>query len=120
MMLSSEELALLEHEGLTLTEAAKLIPGRRAGKRVSVESVWRWCMKGLCNETRLRSVLVGGQRLTTRTWLREFIEARTAEGEPEGQVVPRIRTPTQRQRDSERAREELEALWNRKKDRSAK
>jgi hypothetical protein len=119
-VLSSEELVLLEQEGLTLTEATKVLPGRVPGKRITVSTLWRWCMKGLRNGMRLRSVLVGGQRLTTRRWLQEFIEARTAEAEPEGQIAPRIRTPTQRERDSERARRELEALWNSKKQRSAK
>src|ERR1051325_1987914 len=31
---------------MTLTEAAKLIPGRRPGKRVSLGTLWRWCMQG--------------------------------------------------------------------------
>jgi hypothetical protein len=100
-MLSSDDLALLEHEGLTLTEAAKLLPGRRTGKRISVQTLWRWCMKGLHNGVRLKSVLVGGQRLTTRTWLQEFIEVRTQAAEPEDRPIPRFRTPTQRQRDSQ-------------------
>jgi len=120
VVLSSEELVLLEKEGLTLTEAAKILPGRIPSKRICTNTLWRWCMKGLNNGIRLKSVLVGGQRLTTRRWLQEFIEARTAEGEPEGRIMPRIRTPAQRQRDSERATKELEALWNSKKQRSAK
>jgi hypothetical protein len=118
-MLSSEELVLLEQDGLTLTEAAKLLPGRIPGKRIYVNSVWRWCMKGLGNGIRLKSVLVGGQRLTTRKWLQEFIEARRTEAEPKG-IIPRLRTPAQRQRDSERAMEELKAMWASRRKRSAK
>ena len=59
-----------------MTEAAALLPGRKPGKRLYVNTVWRWCMKGLRNGVRLRSVLIGGQRLTTRRWLQEFIQAR--------------------------------------------
>lgn len=108
-MLSSEELVLLEREGLNLTQAAKLLPGRIPGKRVNICTVWRWCMKGLRNGCRLRSVVVGGQRLTTRTWLQEFIEAGTAEAEPE-RILPQIRTPAQRRRACERAAKALEAV----------
>lgn len=118
--MTREELDLLEQEGLTMTEATKILPGRVPGKRIGVRTVWRWCMKGLSNGIRLRSVLVGGQRLTTRTWLQDFIEARTASSEPEGEFVPRFRTPTQRQRDSDRATEELKQLWNSTKQRSEK
>jgi hypothetical protein len=108
-MLSSEELILPGRKGLTLTQAARLLPGRIPGRRLNVCTVWRWCMRGLRNGTRLRSVLVGGQRLTTRTWLQEFIEASTAEAEPERRIIPPIRTPAQRRRASERAAEALEA-----------
>lgn len=110
-MLSSEEFALLEQEGMTLVEAARLLPGRRPGKRISVDTLWRWCVRGLGNGIRLKSVLVGGQRLTTRTWLQEFIEARTQAAEPEDRPPLRLRTTSQRQRDSQRAAEELKAMW---------
>src|SRR5262249_38167301 len=49
---------------LTLTQAAKLIPGRSEGKTASVNTLWRWCIRGV-HGTRLRSVLIGGRRCTT-------------------------------------------------------
>ena len=106
-----DDLELVAKEGLTLSEAAALIPGRKQGKRVYVNTVWRWCKKGVKNGIRLKSVLVGGQRYTTRRWLQEFIEA-MSQASGEGEVPPpAIRTPRQRQTASERAIEELKAAW---------
>ena len=113
-VLGPEELALLEEEGLTLTEAAALLPGRKPGKRLYVNTVWRWCVKGL-RGVRLRSVLVGGQRLTTRRWLREFLQAMNEARDPGGASPPVIRTPRQRQSASERAAEELKAAWKQRR-----
>jgi hypothetical protein len=111
-----EELALLEKEGLTMTEAAALLPGRKPGKRLYVNTVWRWCMKGLRNGVRLRSVLIGGQRLTTRRWLQEFIQAMSEAREPgDASPPPVTRTPRQRQSASERAGEELKAAWKQRR-----
>lgn len=99
-------------EYLTLTEAARLIPGRRPGKRVSLGTLWRWCTQGLRQGIRLKSVLVGGQRCTTRRWVEEFIEAMTQESRPAATDAPVVvRTPTQRQTASERAAAELKAAW---------
>lgn len=99
-------------EYLSLTEAARLIPGRRPGKRVSLGTIWRWCNQGLRQGIRLKSVLIGGQRCTTRRWLEEFIEAMSQESQPGVADRPAaIRTPTQRQTASERAAEELKAAW---------
>jgi hypothetical protein len=113
-VLGPEELALLEEEGLTLAEAAALLPGRKPGKRLYVNTVWRWCVKGL-RGVRLRSVLVGGQRLTTRRWLQEFIQAMSEARDPGGSSPPMIRTPRQRQSASERAAEELKAAWKQRR-----
>ncbi len=108
--LSEEELDLIEKEGLTLTEAAALLPGRKPGKRLYVNTIRRWCMKGLRN-VRLRSVLIGGHRLTTRRWLQEFIQALSEAHEPEEFSPPVIRTPRQRKSAAERAVEEWKAIW---------
>jgi hypothetical protein len=113
-VLGPEELALLEKEGLTLAEAAALLPGRKPGKRLYVNTVWRWCVKGL-RGVRLRSVLIGGQRLTTRRWLQEFIQAMSEARDPGGCSPPVIRTPRQRQSASERAAEELKAAWKQRR-----
>jgi hypothetical protein len=100
---------------LTLTEAAKLIPGREPGKRISVGTIWRWCKRGVRNGIRLQSVLIGQQRYTTKLWLQEFIDAVTKTAEPVGNEPPHSRTPRQRQAAAERATEELKKLWGQKR-----
>jgi len=56
---------------ITLTEAAKNIPGRP-----STNCVWRWCRKGVCSRTgeriRLQHARIGGKIFTTAKWLEEF------------------------------------------------
>ena len=101
-----DALTLIEREGLPLTAAAKLIPSRKPGKRVDVNTLWRWCQKGMASGVRLRSVLIGNVRYTTKTWLREFIQARSATRDSAGTEPPR--SPSARQSASERAAEELQ------------
>lgn len=107
--------ALIDREGLTLTEAAKLIPSRKRGKRVDVNTVWRWCKVGMASGLRLRSVMVGGVRYTTKSWLAEFIRSRSAPspacGHNNAQEPPR--STTARRSASDRAAEELQRRWRR-------
>lgn len=91
--------ALLYEEGLlTLTEAAKLktLPSR-GGKRPSLNTVWRWAMKGI-KGVKLETVRVGNAWCTSEPAVVRFIERLTAayRGEP---VVAAGRTPSQRAKD---------------------
>lgn len=56
---------------ISLTEAAKIAPGRP-----STNCVWRWCRKGVLSRggerIRLQHQRVGGMIFTTGTWLEEF------------------------------------------------
>lgn len=58
-------------ELITLTEAAKIAPGRP-----STNAMWRWCRRGVLSRggerVRLRHVRVGGQLFTRLEWLEEF------------------------------------------------
>ena len=58
-------------EHLTLTEAAKMAPGRP-----STSCVWRWCRRGVLSRmgerVQLRHMRVGGKLFTTASWLNEF------------------------------------------------
>lgn len=58
-------------EHLTLTEAAKIAPGRP-----STNCMWRWCRRGVLSRSgervHLRHVRVGGRIFTTARWLDEF------------------------------------------------
>lgn len=59
---------------LTLSEAARLAPGRP-----SASATWRWCRKGLRardgSSVHLKHVRVGRMVYTTAQWLHEFFEA---------------------------------------------
>jgi len=83
---------------LTLTEAAKTLPGR-----VALSTIWRWMQRGV-RGVRLQTVLVGGLRYTSREALQRFVEATTAAAD--GQPIP-ARTSRQRQKAIEQAEREL-------------
>ena len=58
-------------EHLTMTEAAKIAPGRP-----STNCIWRWCRRGVLARTgervRLQHVRIGGKIFTMARWLDEF------------------------------------------------
>lgn len=86
---------------LTLTEAAKTLPGRP-----SVTTLWRWRTRGV-RGVRLDTCAVGGRRYTSREAIQRFIAATTAAAD--GEPAP-LRTPHERQRAIDRAERELDAL----------
>jgi hypothetical protein len=59
---------------IPLHKATCLIPGRQGRKQVHANTLFRWCLHGV-RGVKLRSVLVGGQRYTTQTWVDEFLAA---------------------------------------------
>jgi hypothetical protein len=63
---------------MTLTEAAREIPGRKPGHPLGVNTLHRWCSRGV-RGVKLRSILFGGHRMTTRAWLAEFLAQINAE-----------------------------------------
>ena len=83
---------------LSLTEAAKSLPGRP-----HVCTLHRWRLRGV-RGTRLETVMVGGRRYTTSESLARFFAAITAASSG---VPPPIRTCKQRQRAIEAAELEL-------------
>jgi Protein of unknown function (DUF1580) len=52
---------------LRLADAAKIIPSHP-----HTSTLWRWCLKGV-KGVRLQTLVVGGRRYTTMTYLTEFI-----------------------------------------------
>jgi len=93
----------LSDELLTLPQAAALFPRRRGGSKVSTSTLWRWYARG-SRGVRLEVVRIGGQVLTTRDAIRDFIAARSVAG---GAPVPQDASPTTR---SKRAMKELERM----------
>jgi hypothetical protein len=89
---------------VSLTETAKFLPTRRAGKKPHVSCIYRWTTAG-CRGVVLESIQIGGTRCTSREALARFFRKLTA-----GDVadVPRTRTAAQRARATARAMSELE------------
>jgi hypothetical protein len=62
---------------LTLSEAAKLLPRRRGGKKTHVASLYRWSKVGL-KGIRLEVLRAGGVTCTSQESLQRFFDALTA------------------------------------------
>jgi hypothetical protein len=103
---------------IPLREVPKLdwLPVRRGGGRLSLSTLWRWCLRGVRakdgQRVKLRAVRAGEVLCTTEQWVRDFFQALT-EHDPDlaadaGRAPPR--TPGQRQRAADRAAEKLEQL----------
>jgi hypothetical protein len=96
--------SLSEHV-VSLTEATKLLPRRRKGKRPNVATAYRWTTIG-CKGIVLESVQIGGTRCTSREALQRFFDRLTAQsaGTPVSPPVP----SRARRRDVERAERVLD------------
>ena len=90
---------------VSLTDAAKLLPTRRGGKRPHVSCIYRWTVSG-CKGIKLESVQVGGTRCTSREALSRFFERLTQATGPD-RDWPTVRTPSQRARANDQAEREL-------------
>jgi len=87
---------------ISLTEAARSLPGRRGGKRPHVSCIYRWTTTG-CKGVILESLQCGGTRVTSKEALTRFMEALTY-----GADRPAVRSPVKRRRAVEKAIAELE------------
>lgn len=87
---------------LSLTQAAKLLPARRGGKRPHVSCLYRWTTAG-CKGVALESIQIGGTRCTSKEALGRFFEALTHADSPRT-----ARSTSQRQRAAAAAERELE------------
>jgi hypothetical protein len=90
---------------ISLTEAARHLPRRRAGKRPHVSCLNRWSTGG-CRGIVLESIQVGGTRCTSREALARFLEALTL-ASPIGPQMA-VRSPTKRRRAAEQAMRDLQ------------
>jgi hypothetical protein len=97
---------------IPLAEATKLIPPGRQGKRTHLSTLLRWILSGARNpagdRVRLQAVRIGGRWMTSRESLQRFAEALTPLTDQPTPATPR--TPTARQRASERAAAELDRI----------
>jgi hypothetical protein len=65
---------------VTLNEAARSLPHRRAGRPVHLSCIYRWSQVGV-KGIRLETVQIGGTRCTSREALQRFFDALTAQAE---------------------------------------
>lgn len=105
---------VLAGDGLSLAEAAKLIPCGK-GKRTAPSTLWRWSKAGIRladgAKVYLETARVAGRYVTSRAALGRFL-ARQNEDEPAGQghpPCPPARTPAKRRRAVEAALDDLAA-----------
>jgi hypothetical protein len=89
---------------VSLSEAARYLPRRRAGKKPHVSCIYRWTTSG-CRGVILESIQVGGTRCTSKEALARFFRRLTS---GDAADVPEIRSVAKRDRDCAKAMRELE------------
>jgi len=97
-------------ELISFNAARDLLP-RSNGRKVSLDTLYRWSSKGTKKGVRLQAAKVGNRWFTSRQWLQDFIRA----GNPDFTTLaeaPKPRTNLQRQRAAKWAKEELHKSWN--------
>src|SRR5207248_1081375 len=72
---------ILAGDGLSLAEAARVVPAFRSGKPTHTATLWRWAAKGVRlrdgTVVRLETCRIGGRQMTSRAALGRFIAAQT-------------------------------------------
>lgn len=92
---------------ISLAEAARLCPRRRANRPAHVSCIYRWTDSG-CRGVVLESIQVGGTRCTSREAVKRFFDRLTALSEIQPVTVPASK-PRRRQAQIEAAERRLEA-----------
>jgi hypothetical protein len=105
---------LLTEKLISISQAARLIPGyRRTARTAHPSCVFRWMRDGVRLPTgellRLEGFRLAGRWLTSREALARFVDRQNA-GRESASAPPAIRTPTRRQRAADRAARKLEKL----------
>jgi hypothetical protein len=112
-MLTEQLLAEIEAgQGETLTRAARRVPRTRQDKPVTLGCLFRWITTGVIGpdgqRIKLEAARLAGKWVTTPGAIRRFVAEQTPA--PAAEPAPTPRTPTRRQRASERAAAELKRL----------
>lgn len=92
-----------DEEVVSLTDATKHLPKRRAGKRPHVATLYRWAQQGV-RGVKLETIQVGGTLCTSLEALQRFCERCT---DPSSRPPPS--TPKSREREIKKAERELES-----------
>jgi hypothetical protein len=88
---------------ISFADARSAFPG--IDRRISLATLHRWRLNGV-RGVKLETVLIGGLRYTSREAIDRFIQAQNADDAPATPVI----TASQRKRQSEAARAELERM----------
>jgi hypothetical protein len=72
---------------ISLTDATKILPKRRAGKRPNVATLYRWAQIGM-RGIRLEYSQIAGTKCTSREALQRFFDALTEQAESGRSPVP--------------------------------
>lgn len=88
---------------ISFADARSAFPG--IDRRLSLATLHRWRLNGV-RGVRLETALIGGLRYTSKEAISRFIAAQNADDAP---AVPAI-TPSQRRKQSEAARAELQRM----------
>jgi hypothetical protein len=102
---------LQDNDFVSLNVARTWLP-RSNGRRISLDTLYRWCQKGLKNGVRLQAVKVGSRWFTCRRWVQEFVRA----GNPNLNAATadtNLRTSPQRHRAANWAEKKLRESWKR-------
>ena len=97
--------------GIPAVESVKLIGILDAfeietGRRPNPCTAWRWSTKGV-KGVRLQVSFMGGSRLTTLPWVREFNDAVSRANMEKHEVATPMQTPRQQERNAEKAAKKL-------------
>jgi len=124
----------MEYDGVPITdfypyrEAARKLPGRNPGQRISERTLQRYRTQGVRRREgmiRLRALKIGSDWHTCDRWVEEFlrlINSDSAPAAPKGAATlaqttsARVaaRSPRRQERGAEAAKRELARMWERK------
>jgi hypothetical protein len=103
---------VLAGDGLSLAEAARVVPAFRAGRPTHSATLWRWAAKGVRlhdgSVIKLETCRIGGRQMTSRAALGRFIRAQTPPTDMSLGHVCQDSTPTQQNNSAARATAELD------------
>jgi hypothetical protein len=101
----------VEHP-LTLSQAARLIPPARGGKRCHISTIARWIISGTRaldgSIVRLEAARLGGRWITSREAIGRYMQRLTPRTDTPAPEMPR--TPIARERACRRAADQLEGM----------
>jgi Protein of unknown function (DUF1580) len=96
---------------ISLAEVCRIVPPGHSGRRTHLSTVLRWVLTGARSPSgelvQLEALRIGGRWMSTREALQRFAERLTP---TINRSSVETRTVSRRQRESERAGQELEAL----------